>query len=115
MITGAHVILYSPRTHEVRALLIDLLGTPYVDAGDGWLIARLPPAELAVHPADEAGRVELYLMTDDLSAAIEQMHAKGLATTPVTDQGWGLLATIRLPDGAELGLYQPRHRTAIHG
>ncbi|HEY7524938.1 MAG TPA: hypothetical protein VH720_14910 [Candidatus Limnocylindrales bacterium] len=113
MITGAHAILYSPKADEVRAFLIDLLGTTHVDAGDGWLIARLPPAELAVHPADAAGRVELYLMTDDLAATIDRLRAKGVETAPVTDQGWGLLTTVRLPDGAHLGLYQPRHATAI--
>ena len=113
MITGAHAILYSPSADEVRAFLVDLLGTPHVDAGDGWLIARLPPAEVAVHPGDETGRIELYLMTDDLESAIDQLRAKGVETDPVIDQGWGLLTYIRLPDGGELGLYEPRHPTAI--
>ena len=115
MITGAHVLIYSPVADEVRAFLADVVGFPSVDAGGGWPIFALPPAELAVHPADGATTTELYLMCDDIEATLDALRAKGAHVTgPVTDEGWGLRTALRLPGGAELGLYEPRHRTA-HG
>ena len=113
MITGAHAIIFSDKSDEVRAFLRDLIGLRSVDAGRGWLLFALPPAELAVHPADGGGRQELYLMCDDLEATIAELGAKGVEFGPVSDQGWGRLSSIKLPDGAELALYQPRHPTAI--
>jgi hypothetical protein len=110
MITGAHAIIYSPKADEVRAFLADVLDFPSVDAGGGWPIFALPPAELAVHPADGSTMHELYLMCDDIEATLDQLKAKGAEVTgPVQDMGWGLLTSLRLPDGAELGLYEPRH------
>src|SRR3954447_114132 len=114
MITGLHAIIYSREAEAARALLGDVLGFDSVDAGGGWLIFAMPPAELAVHPAEQAGTTELYLMCDDLAATVAELGAKGVETTrPVSDEGWGLLTAIRLPDGGELGLYEPRHPTAI--
>jgi hypothetical protein len=82
-------------------------------AGGGWLIIALPPAEIAVHPADEGGRAELYLLCDDVAATVTALQTEGIEVTrPVSDQGWGLLTAITLPGGIELGLYQPRHPTA---
>jgi hypothetical protein len=111
VITGAHTVLYSREPEAVRAFFRDVLGFDSVDAGGGWLIFALPPAEAAVHPAERGGATELYLMCDDLEATIAE---HGLETTrPVTEERWGLLTAIRLPDGGELGLYQPKHPTAI--
>ena len=113
MINGAHAILYSDDADAPRAALARVLGTRSVDAGGGWLIFALPPAEIAVHPGDEGGRAALYLMTDDLDATIDALKAEGIEVArPVSDQGWGLLTAIALPGGVELGLYQPRHPTA---
>jgi predicted enzyme related to lactoylglutathione lyase len=85
-----------------------------VDAGGGWLIFAMPPAELAVHPGDE-GRHELYLMCDDIQVTVDDLAAKGVTIGgPIEDQGWGLLTSISLPGGTELGLYQPKHPTAAH-
>jgi hypothetical protein len=113
MINGAHAILYSDDADATRATLAKILGTRTVDAGAGWLIFALPPAELAVHPATEGGRVELYLMTDDVAATVATLQAEGIEVArPVSDEGWGLLTAIALPGGVELGLYQPRHPTA---
>jgi hypothetical protein len=113
-INGAHAILYSSDAEATRAALGELLGTRSVDAGGGWLIFALPPAEIAVHPAGEGGRAELYLMCEDIEAAVADLTARGVELTgPVADQGWGLLTGVRLPGGVELGLYQPRHPTAI--
>ena len=110
MITGVHAIVFSQEAEQVRAFLKDVLGLSSVDAGGGWLIFALPPAELAVHPADGDGRHELYLMCDDIHATLAELRGKGVEVArDVSDQGWGLLAAIRLPDGSEFPIYQPRH------
>ena len=114
MITGVHAIVFSPEAEQVRAFFADVVGMPSVDAGGGWLIFALPPAELAVHPADGAGRHELYLMCDDIQATLAELRGKGVEVAQdVSDQGWGLLAAIRLPDGSELPIYQPRHPSPL--
>lgn len=112
MISGAHVILYSRDADADRAFFRDVLDYPHVDAGGGWLIFKLPPAEVAVHPTDGAGSHELYLMCDDVNDTIESLAAKGVTCAPVSDQGWGLLTSILLPGGGEVGLYEPRHPRA---
>ncbi len=109
MIIGAHSIIYSRDAEADRAFLRDVLGFPHVDAGDGWLIFRLPPAELAVHPSEEGGAHELYLMTDDVEALVGAMRERGLEATRPSQQGWGLLTRVTLPGGGTLGIYQPRH------
>jgi len=112
MITGMHAIVFSPDAAKVRDFFADVLNLRSVDAGGGWLIFALPPAELAVHPADGEGRHELYLMCDDIQATLAELRAKGVEVArEVTDQGWGLLAAIRLPDGGEFPIYQPWHPT----
>ncbi len=111
MITGAHVILYSRDADADRAFFRDVLEYPHVDAGGGWLIFKLPPGEVAVHPADGPSH-ELYLMCDDVTATVEQLAAKGVTCGEISDQGWGLLTSIRLPGGGDLGLYEPRHPKA---
>ena len=113
MITGVHAIVFSPEAEKVRAFFADVLELPSVDAGGGWLIFALPPAELAVHPTDGATRHELYLMCDDIHATLADLRGKGVEVAQdVSDQGWGLLASVRLPDGSEFPLYQPRHPIA---
>src|SRR5689334_9068071 len=115
MITGMHAIVYSPDAAKVRAFLADVLDLRSVDAGGGWLIFALPPAELAVHPADGAARHELYLMCDDIHATLAELRAKGVEVAQeVSDQRWGLVAAIRLPDGTEFPIYQPQHPSPIH-
>lgn len=109
MLIGAHAIVYSKDADADRAFLKDLLGGAQVDAGDGWLIFRLPPAELAVHPGEENDRHELYLMTDDVDGLVASMRRRGIAATPVSEQGWGRLTRLKLPGGGELGVYEPRH------
>lgn len=89
-----------------------MLEFPSVDAGGGWLIFALPPAELAVHPAAGADRHELYLMCDEIEATIDELRRTGVTCAPVTDQGWGLLTSLTLPSGSQLALYQPKHPIA---
>jgi len=117
MITGLHAILFSPDADAVRGFLRDVLGFESVDAGHGWLIFAAPPAELAAHPAEGgASSHELYLMCDDLEATIADLRAKDVEfVKPVSDEGWGRVTAIALPGGGELGLYEPRHPTAISG
>ncbi|MBO0830209.1 MAG: hypothetical protein J2P24_20740 [Streptosporangiales bacterium] len=113
MITGTHALIFSENAVAVRAFLRDTLGFDHVDAGDGWLIFALPPAELGVHPAD-AGTQQFWLMCDDLAATMDELRAKGVTFRHDPQQaGFGLTTEIELPDGSSLGLYEPRHPTAI--
>ncbi len=112
-ITGLHAILYSTKDDATRAFFRDVLGFPSLDAGRGWLIFKAPPAEIAVHPADGDSRHELYLMCDDIEATIAELNAKGVKTAPISEPRWGRSSSITLPSGEQLGLYEPRHPTAI--
>ncbi len=110
MITGMHAFVFSPDAERVRAFFADVLGLPWADAGGGWPIFALPPAELAVHPAGGDTRHELYLVCDDIEATLAELRSKGAEVArEISDQGWGRLAAIRLPDGSELPVYEPRH------
>ena len=110
MITGAHAIIYSRDADGVRAFLEDVLELPSVDAGGGWLIFALPPAEVAAHPTEGAGACELYLMCDDIGSTVDELAAKGVSfTRPIAEERWGSVTAIALPGGGELGLYEPKH------
>jgi catechol 2,3-dioxygenase-like lactoylglutathione lyase family enzyme len=113
MIFGAHVIVYSKDASADRAFLRDTLGFSSVDAGQGWLIFALPPAEVAVHPSETNGRHELYFMCDDLKREISALADKGVRCSEVQEAGWGSVTRIRLPGGGEVGLYQPKHPSAL--
>jgi len=113
MIFGAHVILYSKDAEADRSFLRDILGFSSVDAGHGWLIFALPPAEAAVHPAENSDRHELYFMCDDLKAEMKTLGEKGVRFSEVQEARWGSVTKIRLPGGSEVGLYQPRHPSPI--
>ncbi|HEX5475883.1 MAG TPA: hypothetical protein VFX12_14580 [Vicinamibacterales bacterium] len=112
-IIGLHALIYSKAAEEVRRVFGDAFGWNAVDAGRGWLIFAAPPTELAVHPSDEDYH-ELYLMCDDITRTVSDLQTRGIQTKgPIADRGWGLVTTLKLPGGAELGLYEPRHPTAI--
>ena len=114
VITGVHAIIYNPDAEGVRAFFRDTLGFSAVDAGGGWLIFALPPAELGVHPIDEGGHHELYLMCDDIEQTVKELEAKGVEfPKPIENAGFGLVTRFTIPGGAEVALYQPRHPTAI--
>jgi predicted enzyme related to lactoylglutathione lyase len=123
MITGAHFLLYSKDAEADRAFFRDVLEWHSVDLGHNWLIFRVPPAEMAVHPGrgefvqqhgeeDILGSV-LYLMTDNLSATVEWLEKRGIRCSPLMKAEWGSSTTLRLPSGGRIGLYQPTHATAI--
>lgn len=109
MITGAHSVIFSTDPEADRAFLRDVLGLPHVDAGEGWLIFGLPPAEVAVHPGDKNNVHELYLICDDVDAFITEMSDRGVGCGSVQDMGWGRLTAVTLPGGGSLGFYEPRH------
>ncbi len=116
MLTGVHALMYSSRADEVRDFLRDVIGFPFVDAGHGWLIFALPPGEMAVHPNEEgaATSTALYLICDDLTKTMAELRKKGAEfTSPPAERSWGQVTGIRLPDGSELGLYQPKHPMAF--
>lgn len=124
MIIGTHILFYSDNPEADRAFFRDILGFKSVDAGGGWLIFALPPAEAGVHPVEGENRTQIhggrallgavvYLMCDDLEAEVKRLEAKKVSCSPVENAGWGSKTTLRLPSGGELGLYQPRHPTAI--
>jgi catechol 2,3-dioxygenase-like lactoylglutathione lyase family enzyme len=123
MIIGTHFLLYSTDAEADRAFFRDVLGFPYVDAGEGWLIFGMSPAEAGIHPLE--GEVSqshggqemlggvLYLMCDDLAAQMAALKAKGVECSEAQGAGWGTTTSISLPSGGRIGLYQPRHKTAL--
>jgi hypothetical protein len=124
MINGAHVVLYSANPEGDRAFFRDVLQFPSVDAGHGWLIFALPPAEAAFHDLDKQGlqhndalqttHHELFLMCDDLAATMRDLKAKHVPVSAVSEQRWGKLATLTLPSGSKLGIYEPKHARPKH-
>lgn len=113
MIYGAHAILYSKNAEADRAFFRDVLKYPFEDAGHGWLIFALPPAEVAVHPSESNGTHELYLMCDDVKALVAEMTSKSIECSAIDEQRWGSITRVTLPGGGKLGIYQPKHSSPI--
>ncbi len=113
MISGAHVVLFSKNPEADRAFFSDVLGFKSVDAGHGWLIFALPPAEAAFHPGEKNDIHELYFMCDDLKAEIAALAKKGVKCSAVHEERWGSITKVPLPGGGILGLYQPKRPTAL--
>jgi predicted enzyme related to lactoylglutathione lyase len=115
VINGVHAIIFGRDADAARAFFAETLGLDSVDAGEGWRIFALPPAELAIHPSEATGREathELYLMCDDIESTLEELQRKGVeVVAPTSNEGWGLLARIRVPGGGEIGVYEPHHPT----
>jgi catechol 2,3-dioxygenase-like lactoylglutathione lyase family enzyme len=114
MIFGAHVIVYSSDAAADRRFFQEVLGLAAVDAGQGWLIFALPPAELAVHPAEAGARHELYLLCDDVGAEVRRLTALGVQCSGIEHARWGSVTHLLLPGGSRVGLYQPSHPLALH-
>jgi predicted enzyme related to lactoylglutathione lyase len=117
-INGTHALIYAKDAEAARAFFRDVLELPNVSAGEGWLIFRLPPAELGIHPVmpdERSGAHALSLMCDDIKATMAELEQKGVQfTSPIQDQGYGLITTMVVPGGAELALYEPRHPIAYN-
>ena len=116
MIRGAHIVLYSTNAEADRAFFRDVLDYPFVDAGHGWLIFALPPAELAIHPASVGadGAHELFLMCDDVEAFIATMSECGVACSDLQTERWGVITHLTLPGGGALGVYEPTHLSPLN-
>ncbi len=114
MITGAHTVVFSKDADADRAFFRDVLGFKHVDVGHGWLIFGMPGGETAFHPSDNNGVHELYLMCDDLEAEMASLAKKGVACAGVDELQWGSLTSFGLPGGGRIGLYQPKHETALN-
>jgi catechol 2,3-dioxygenase-like lactoylglutathione lyase family enzyme len=118
-VTGAHVLLYTAEPEALRDIFRDVFGFEHVDAGEGWLIFALPPAELGIHPAEgptfESGvRHQLTFMCDDIARTLDELRGKGADVGgEILDEGWGITTTLVLPGGVDIMLYEPRHPTAI--
>jgi catechol 2,3-dioxygenase-like lactoylglutathione lyase family enzyme len=113
VISGAHVILFSENADADRAFFRDVLGFRSVDAGDGWLIFALPPAELAVHPGGDSHH-EVYLMCRELEATVRELRRKGASVSDqVTERDWGRMVAVTLPGGSSVFLYEPRHASPL--
>ncbi len=112
-IIGLHALMYSKKDQATREFFRDILGFHSVDAGRGWLIFTMPPAELAIHPVEGEEYHELYLMCDDIDATVAELRTKGVETSAIQEQPWGRVTQITLPSGDALGIYEPRHPTAI--
>jgi hypothetical protein len=113
MIRGAHVVVHSSNAEADRAFFRDVLDYPFVDAGQGWLIFALPPAELAIHPSDTNGAQELFLMCDDIEAFRTQMAESGVACSVPQTERWGIVTHLTLPGGGALGVYEPTHPSPL--
>jgi hypothetical protein len=114
MVNGSHVIFHAKDADSVRGFLKDVLELDSVDAGHGWLIFALPPAEVAIHPTDGKPGYQLYLMCDNIHDTVKELQAKGAEfSNPVKEERWGSVTAIKLPGGGEMGLYEPRHPTAL--
>lgn len=114
MISGVHAIIFTRDAEADRAFFRDMLNLSSVDAGEGWLIFALPPAELAAHPTEADAHHELYLMCEDVRATVEELGSKGVEfTKEISDEGFGLMTAFRLPGGSELALYEPRHPSPL--
>jgi hypothetical protein len=112
-ITGVHALLYTSDPEGVRSILRDVFGWRNVDAGGGWLVFALPPAEVGIHPSDTP-RHELSLLCDDLDATVAALRAKGIEFRGErSTERWGHTMTMVLPGDLEVLLYQPLHPTVI--
>jgi catechol 2,3-dioxygenase-like lactoylglutathione lyase family enzyme len=114
LINGAHVVVYSQDPEADRAFFRDVLKFSCVDAGHGWLIFAMPPLEAAFHDSEKNDQHELFLMCDDLAVTLEELKSKHVKVSDISEQGWGKLATLALPGGGKLGIYEPKHQSPLN-
>ncbi len=113
MITAAHIVIYSKDAEADRAFFRDVLELASVDAGHGWLIFALPPAELAFHDGDKNDRHELYLMCDNIAGTLKDLKSKKVEVSAIREERWGTIATFTLPGGGKIGIYEPKHKSPL--
>lgn len=113
LINGAHVVIYSKDPEADRAFFRDVLKFPFVDVGHGWLIFAMPPMEAAFHDSEKNDQHELFLMCDDLEASLVDLRSRRVPVSEVSEQRWGRLASLTLPGGGKIGIYQPQHPSPL--
>jgi catechol 2,3-dioxygenase-like lactoylglutathione lyase family enzyme len=113
VINGAHVVIYSKDAEADRAFFRDVLKFSSVDAGHGWLIFAMPPLEAAFHDSEKNGQHELFFMCDDIAATLKDLRAKKIEVSEVSEQRWGKVAKFELPGGGKIGVYEPKHPSAL--
>jgi catechol 2,3-dioxygenase-like lactoylglutathione lyase family enzyme len=113
LINGAHIVIYSKDPEADRAFFRDVLQFSCVDAGHGWLIFAMPPLEAAFHDSEKNDQHELFLMCDDLSLTLKELKSKGVSVSDVGKQRWGKLATLHLPGGGKISIYEPKHPSPL--
>lgn len=113
MINGAHIVIYTKDADADRVFLRDVLQFPSVDAGHGWLIFAMPPCEAAFHDSEKNDQHELYLMCEDIAATLDDLQSKNVKVSGVNEQRWGKLATVTLPGGGKIGIYEPKHASPM--
>jgi len=119
VITAVHALVYAEDPDATRAFFRDVLALAGTDTGDGWLIFKSGPSELAVHPSSweyegQTGSTDqdfdVSLMCDDLDKTMAELTARGAEFTgDVRDEGWGITARLKVPGAGEMTLYQPTY------
>jgi hypothetical protein len=113
-ITGAHLLLYTPQADALRNVLRDVFGWEYVEDTPGWLIFKLPPTELGVHPSDGATRHQICFMCDHLERTVAELRSGGIEFRgEPEEESFGITITMLLPGGVEVLLYEPRHASPL--
>lgn len=113
MFSGSHLVIFSTEPEADRALMAKLTGGKHVDAGDGWMIYELPPAEVAIHPSSRSTHHELHLMCQDIESTRQQLGKLGIDSAEPQDMGYGIVSEFTMPGGSVIGFYQPRHASAV--
>jgi catechol 2,3-dioxygenase-like lactoylglutathione lyase family enzyme len=113
LINGTHIVVYTKDAEADRAFFRDVLKLSSVDAGRGWLIFAMPPAEMAFHDSENNGKHELYFMCDDIRATLKDLQSKNVGVSEINEQRWGSLATFTLPGGGKIGVYEPKHASPL--
>jgi catechol 2,3-dioxygenase-like lactoylglutathione lyase family enzyme len=113
MINGAHIVIYSKDAEADRAFFRDILRFPSVDAGHGWLIFAMPTLEAAFHDTDTGDRHELYFMCDNIAATLNDLRSKNVKVSEVNEQRWGKVASLTLPGGGKIRIYEPKHKSPL--
>ena len=113
MINGAHIVIYSKHAEADRTFFRDVLKFNSVDGGHGWLIFAMPPLEAAFHDSEQNDRHELYFMCDDIAVTLKDLKSKKVTVSAVSEQRWGKLATLELPGGGTIGVYEPSHPSPL--
>jgi catechol 2,3-dioxygenase-like lactoylglutathione lyase family enzyme len=113
LINGAHIVIYTKNAEADRAFFRDVLNLSSVDASHGWLIFAMPPFEAAFHDSEHNDKHELYFMCDDIEVTLKDLQLKGVKVSAMNEQRWGKLASLTLPGGGSIGIYEPKHRSPL--